>query len=150
MYQYNVTIVRVVDGDTARVDIDLGFGVTYANQNVRFFGIDTEESRTRDLTEKWYGKLAAQYVKDRLIVGQRYKMSTTIDKGKYGRILGTFYVIDAENWNEEYNLNERMVTENYAVAYFGQSKDDIQEGHMANRQRLAQRGLHPDNESYGS
>ena len=68
MYEYNATILRVVDGDTAKVDIDLGFGMSYKNQTIRFYGIDTEESRTRDLTEKWYGKLAAQYVKDRLIV----------------------------------------------------------------------------------
>lgn len=141
MYEYMATITKVVDGDTAKVDIDLGFGMSYKNQTVRFYGIDTEESRTRDLTEKWYGKLAAQYVKDRLIVGEKYKMTTTISKGKFGRILGTFY---CEDENGEYNLNERMVEMNHAVAYHGQSKEEIQEGHIANRQRLAQRGLQPE------
>ena len=70
MFTYNIKITKVVDGDTAKGDIDLGFGMVYANQTIRFWGIDTPESRTRDLEEKYYGKLSSQYVKDRLIVGE--------------------------------------------------------------------------------
>lgn len=56
MYEYNCNIVRVVDGDTVDVDIDLGFGIWVRNERVRLYGIDTPESRTRDLREKFYGK----------------------------------------------------------------------------------------------
>ena len=58
MYEYNVKVTRVVDGDTVDVDIDLGFGMIYKKQRVRLHGIDTPESRTRDLEEKKYGKAA--------------------------------------------------------------------------------------------
>ena len=56
MYEYNCKIRRVVDGDTVDVDIDLGFGIVYANQRIRLYGIDTPESRTRDPYEKFLGK----------------------------------------------------------------------------------------------
>ena len=56
MYEYNVTVTKVVDGDTVDVDIGLGFGMTYKKQRVRLMGIDTPESRTRDLVEKLFGK----------------------------------------------------------------------------------------------
>ena len=56
MYEYKVSLVKVVDGDTVDVDIDLGFGMTYKKQRVRMVGIDTPESRTRDLVEKKFGK----------------------------------------------------------------------------------------------
>lgn len=56
MYQYNVTVTKVVDGDTIDVDIDLGFSVVLKKQRVRLMGIDTPESRTRDLVEKKFGK----------------------------------------------------------------------------------------------
>ena len=123
MFTYNVTINRIVDGDTAKVDIDLGFGIVYSNQTIRFWGIDTPESRTRDLEEKYYGKLASQYVKDRLVVGEKYQMRTEIDKGKYGRILGEFFI-------DGVSLNQQMIDENMAVKYLGQSKEDIEAEHL--------------------
>ena len=61
MYEYKVRIVKVVDGDTVDVEIDLGFDVWLKNQRVRLYGIDTPESRTRDLEEKKYGKAATAY-----------------------------------------------------------------------------------------
>mgnify|MGYP003328126783 FL=1 len=129
MFTYNVTINRIVDGDTAKVDIDLGFGIVYSNQTIRFWGIDTPESRTRDLEEKYYGKLASQYVKDRLVVGEKYQMRTEIDKGKYGRILGEFFI-------DGVSLNQQMIDENMAVKYLGQSKEDIEAEHLENRLKL--------------
>ena len=63
MYEYNVKVTRVVDGDTVDVDIDLGFGMIYKKQRVRLHGIDTPESRTRDLEEKKYGKAAKAHLK---------------------------------------------------------------------------------------
>jgi len=134
VFTYNIKITKVVDGDTAKGDIDLGFGIVYANQTIRFWGIDTPESRTRDLEEKYYGKLSAQYVKDRLIVGEKYQMRTEIDKGKFGRILGEFFI-------DGVSLNQQMIDENMAVKYMGQSKDDIEAEHLENRKILNERGF---------
>ena len=55
MYEYRCKILKVIDGDTVDVDIDLGFGVWMHKERVRLHGIDTPESRTRDLVEKKYG-----------------------------------------------------------------------------------------------
>ena len=63
MYRYKVNIVKVVDGDTVDVDIDLGFGMVYKKQRVRMLGIDTPESRTRDLVEKKFGKASKKHLK---------------------------------------------------------------------------------------
>jgi micrococcal nuclease len=64
MYEYKVDIVRVVDGDTVDVDIDLGFGVWLKKERVRIMGIDTPESRTRDKTEKIFGMAAKERLKN--------------------------------------------------------------------------------------
>ena len=64
MYEYKAKIRRFVDGDTIDVDIDLGFGMILSKQRIRLYGIDTPESRTRDKEEKFYGKLAGQFLKD--------------------------------------------------------------------------------------
>ena len=134
MFTNNATLNRIVDGDTAKVDIDLGFGIVYSNQTIRFWGIDTPESRTRDLEEKYYGKLASQYVKDRLVVGEKYQMRTEIDKGKYGRILGEFFI-------DGVSLNQQMIDENMAVKYLGQSKEDIEAELLENRLKLNEKGF---------
>jgi micrococcal nuclease len=78
MYEYRVKIVKVVDGDTVDVDIDLGFGVWLKKQRVRLYGIDTPESRTRDLVEKRFGNMAKAYLKDRLSGGA--VLGTRLDK----------------------------------------------------------------------
>jgi endonuclease YncB( thermonuclease family) len=76
-------------------------------------------------------------------VGKKYKLVTS-KPDKYGRILGEFYIKSkVKSEVPEINVNQLLVKENHAVAYFGQSKDDVEEGHLANRRRLAQRGLHP-------
>ena len=69
MYEYRVNILRVVDGDTVDVDIDLGFGVWMHKERVRLYGIDTPESRTRDLEEKKYGKAAKAFLEAKLKEG---------------------------------------------------------------------------------
>jgi micrococcal nuclease len=128
MFEYKCKIVKVVDGDTTDVDIDLGFGVWLKKQRIRFFGIDTPESRTRDLEEKKYGLAAKEYVLDAMPVGSTQTLVTVKDgKGKYGRILGQFKMEDGSI------LNDNMIAEHYAVAYFGQSKDDIEQEHIVNR-----------------
>ena len=134
MHEYKCTILRVVDGDTVDVDIDLGFGVWMRKERVRVLGIDTPESRTRDKTEKVYGNLAKEFVKDFLPVGSEQTLVTEKDKtGKFGRILGKFLVYDGKT-DSQMHLGEIMIREHLAVEYFGQSKDDIAEQHIKNRE----------------
>ena len=135
MYEYRVKIVKVVDGDTVDVDIDLGFGVWLKKQRVRLYGIDTPESRTRDLVEKRFGNMAKDYLKSRLSSGAI--LGTRLDKkGKFGRILGEFFVLDNEGhpqFEDKVNVNEELIAKHHAVAYHGQSKEDIEEEHLVNR-----------------
>jgi len=134
MHEYKCTILRVVDGDTVDVDIDLGFGVWLRKERVRLHGIDTPESRTRDLEEKKYGLAAKQFVKDILLVGSQQRLITEKDKtGKFGRILGKFLVHDVKE-DREMHLGQIMIREHQAVAYFGQSKEDIGYEHIKNRE----------------
>jgi micrococcal nuclease len=133
VYEYSCTIVKVVDGDTADVDIDLGFGVWLKKQRIRFYGIDTPESRTRDLEEKKYGLMAKDIVLHYLPIGSTQTLRTRQDgKGKYGRILGEFLIHDAKT-DSQMTINDWMIREHYAVAYFGQSKEDIEDEHIVNR-----------------
>jgi len=141
MYQYNVKILRVIDGDTVDVDIDLGFGVWLHKERVRMMGIDTPESRTRDLEEKKFGLLSKEYVKSFLRVGENAKMvcKSYDAKGKFGRILGDFSVYDAKT-DSERNLTDMMISDGYGVKYEGQNKDDISTAHLKNRERLIAEG----------
>tara|TARA_R100001509_G_C4807027_1_gene195104 strand:+ start:108 stop:536 length:429 start_codon:yes stop_codon:yes gene_type:complete len=135
MFEYRVKIRRVVDGDTVDVDIDLGFGVWLYKERVRLYGIDTPESRTRDKIEKIYGNAAKEYVKkfcdDKK--GMILKTKTYDSKGKFGRIMGELWRVT--NFTDK-SLNEYLVEKYHAVPYYGQSKEDIQEQHLANRERL--------------
>jgi len=136
MYEYRCKILRVVDGDTVDVDIDLGFGVWMHKQRIRMYGIDTPESRTRDLVEKKYGLMAKEIVKKFVPEGSMQTLITEKDKsGKFGRILGKFRVHEPhlDKW---VILNEFMVDNHYAVEYHGQSKESIEEEHLLNREKL--------------
>ena len=133
MYEYQCKIVRVVDGDTTDVDIDLGFGVWMKKQRVRFYGVDTPESRTSDKKEKVYGLAAKHFVESYLPKDSRQVLRTRKDSvGKYGRILGEFVVFDGSN-DRETTLNQLLIDTHNAVEYFGQSKEDIAEEHIKNR-----------------
>ena len=66
MYEYRINIVKIIDGDTVDVDIDLGFGVWLKKQRIRLYGIDTPESRTRDLDEKRYGLMAKKFLTEQI------------------------------------------------------------------------------------
>jgi micrococcal nuclease len=137
--EYDVHVVKVVDGDTVDVDIDLGFGVCLKDERVRVMGIDTPESRTSDDVEKLFG-LAA---KNRLysLLEKDAKLITTEDKngedmkGKFGRILGDFRAADGRL------VTQIMIEEGHCVPYFGGSKDEIQAQHMVNRERLLNEGI---------
>jgi len=140
VYEYRANLVKVVDGDTVDVDIDLGFGIWMKDERVRIMGIDTPESRTRDQVEKLFGLAAKNRVKEMLEKNVVLKTFAAKDgedmKGKFGRILGDFYIE-----SEGKLLTEVMIEEGHAVPYHGQSKDDIQEQHLANRERLVAKGV---------
>jgi len=134
MFEYRVKIRRVVDGDTVDVDIDLGFGIWIQNERVRLYGIDTPESRTRDKVEKRFGLYAKDYLKQHL--GKTSTLRTQKDgKGKFGRVLGEFIVYDSVT-DSYRSVNQMMIENHIAVAYHGQSKDDIEEEHLKNREIL--------------
>ena len=137
---YKCKILRIVDGDTVDIDIDLGFGMWMHKERVRMMGIDTPESRTRDEVEKLFGLASKNRLKELLPIGSTQILKTEIDKsgedakGKFGRILGDFLI-------EGKKASEILIEEGHAVAYHGQSKDDIQEMHMSNRERLINKGI---------
>ena len=139
MYEYRCRIDRVVDGDTVDVDIDLGFGVWLREERVRMYGIDTPESRTRDLVEKKYGLAAKAFVESFLPKDSTQTLRTQKDgKGKFGRILGDFSVYDYDTWKP---VTEVMIAEGHAVPYHGQNKEDIAKAHLANRVLLIESGV---------
>ena len=139
MYEYRATLRRVVDGDTVDVDIDCGLDIVLSNQRIRLYGIDTPESRTRDLEEKKFGKLASQFLEDHLPT--TFTLRTRLDgKGKFGRILGELVTYYAE-YDREVSLNQVMIQKNLAVEYTGQSKDDIEAEHLKNREILYESGV---------
>ena len=132
MYEYRCKVVHIVDGDTVDVDIDLGFGVWLHKERVRLFGIDTPESRTRDLEEKKYGLAAKQFLTNMLDDDNGILLKTHKDKtGKFGRILGELW--RTTNYADRF-INEYMIEKHHAVNYYGQSKDDIAEQHLKNRE----------------
>ena len=112
MYTYKAKLDRVVDGDTVDAHIDLGFDITI-HKRIRLAGIDTPESRTRDLEEKKRG-LAS---KDKLIelLGDGSFILESKEVGKYGRVLGTLL-------KEDLNINDTLVQEGFAVEYWGGKK----------------------------
>ncbi len=119
MYEYRVKkVLKIVDGDTIDVDIDLGFDISY-KQRVRLAGIDTPESRTRDLKEKALGleskeklKKAIDAANDVIIVTEKPDSTE-----KYGRILGWVYLDKSSK-----SINEILIEEGYAWAYMGDTK----------------------------
>tara|TARA_R110000744_G_scaffold233112_1_gene351138 strand:- start:67 stop:474 length:408 start_codon:yes stop_codon:yes gene_type:complete len=119
MYEYKFELDRVVDGDTIDVDIALGFDVMLKKQRIRLYGLNTPESRTRDLEEKKYGLAAKARLKELLENGETLSLRTGIDKkarGKYGRILGTLFA-------DGVNLNQQLLDEGHAIEYFGGTKN---------------------------
>jgi len=123
-YNFRVTeIVKVLDGDTIDVLIDLGFDL-FKKERVRIAGVDTPEKRTRDLEEKALGIDATNWLKKKLedtIAGDGDELTIRTElvggTGKYGRLLGWLYI------NEDLiSLNEQMITEGYAWAYDGGTK----------------------------
>ena len=140
VYNYKCTLVKVVDGDTIDCILDLGFSVLHKCR-VRLYGIDTPESRTRDKDEKIRGKLAAKFLEDAINLGKNVVLRSKLkdSKGKYGRVLGEVVV-------DGININDVMVKKYLAVAYYGQSKDDIEAEHLKNRKKLINLGVYTPDE----
>ena len=134
MYEYGCKVNRVVDGDTVDVTLDLGFSILHKCR-VRLYGIDTPESRTRDKDEKVRGKLAGKYLKDTIDNGDTIVLQTKMkdSKGKFGRVLANVVVDDI-------NINQQMIINHLAVRYYGQSKVDIENEHLINRDKLIELG----------
>ena len=133
-YTYKAECLRVVDGDTIDVRLDLGFNI-YHKGRVRLMAIDTPESRTRDLEEKKFGLLAKQYLKDWIHQHDHILVEST-EKGKFGRILGNIWNPDATEC-----VNTKLISDHHAVPYFGLSKEDVKAQHLANRIRLTEQGF---------
>jgi micrococcal nuclease len=141
MYEYRCAVLRVVDGDTVDVDIDLGFGVWLRNERVRVMGIDTPESRTSDEVEKIFGLAAKKRLGE--ILGETAILRTQKpgkSDEKFGRILGDFVLGDK-------TACSMLIEEGHAVPYFGDSKDNVQDMHRVNRERLLKEGV-VDAEAY--
>jgi len=144
MYEYRTKLIKVVDGDTVDVDIDLGFGVWLKDERVRIMGIDTPESRTSDKVEKLFGLAAKKRLKELLGPNPVLKTQVAKDgedmKGKFGRILGDFdvYCPVTDAWRP---VTSVMSEEGHCVPYYGGSKEDTQNFHMANREKLLEEGV---------
>ena len=138
MYEYRTNLIKVVDGDTVDVDIDLGFGIWLRNERVRIMGIDTPESRTRDKVEKLFGKAASRRLKELLGKSPTLRTQVARDgedmKGKFGRVLGNFVSLNGEK------CAAVLIREGHAVAYQGGSKENVASKHLANRERLVREG----------
>ena len=111
MYQYKIKkINRIIDGDTVDLEMDLGFGITLSHR-VRLKDIDAAETRTKDLKEKAEGLMAKEWLEKELSKSGEWIIETTKDD-KYGRILGTLYLV-----GEPVTVNERMVNDGIARPY---------------------------------
>jgi micrococcal nuclease len=121
MFEYNAKVKRIVDGDTLDAYIDLGFDV-WVTKRIRFMGIDTPESRTRDKVEKRYGKGAKHRLVEMLEGNDNIFKLKSHGTGKFGRVLGELFIDEFEG-----SVNDQMINEGHAVAYFGGSKQEVKD-----------------------
>ena len=117
MYTYKAKLDRIIDGDTVDANIDLGFDIS-VHKRIRLAGIDSPESRTRDLEEKEKG-LASKARLEELLKDGEFTLESK-EVGKYGRVLGVLLVDDVNN--NFINVNQTLVEEGYAVEYWGGKK----------------------------
>ena len=123
MYNYKAQLIRVVDGDTIDAYIDLGFKVVL-KERIRLMGIDTPESRTRNLAEKSWG-LAAKKRLEALLKDKDFILQTKLQKkGKFGRVLGT--IVSSK---DGFDINQLLISEGFAIPYEGGNKDEARAKH---------------------
>lgn len=130
-FSYRVKrVTKVVDGDTIDVILDMGFNILFA-QRVRLFGIDTPESRTRDLVEKKFGLKSKKFLQEQLKKATKITIKTYRgdETGKFGRILG-------DVWCDGKSVNQLMCKVGHAVTYYGQNKKLVEAAHLKNRKRV--------------
>lgn len=141
-FVYQVTsIEKIIDGDTIDVTLDLGFDVC-TRQRVRLLGIDTPESRTRDLEEKKYGLLAKKKLREwclKAVASDRDDIEIQLrcpekdSRGKFGRILAEVWVSEDGQWT---NVNKWLCDNAFAVPYSAQNKKEVEDLHIQNRMKL--------------
>ena len=128
---FEAVILDVLDGDSVEVDIDLGFDIWHRNQLVRLNGLDTPETRTRDLEEKKYGLLAEARLKQLLPIGSKNVLHS-YGRDKFGRILGDLEVAGDKT------VLEVMIDEYHGLPYSGGNRSELKVQHIANRSRVLQ------------
>jgi micrococcal nuclease len=134
MYNYNANLVRVIDGDSLIVDIDLGFNIWVRNISVRLYGVDTPEIRTKNPTEKTAGYLAKSRVEDLLSDG-KLQITTMLDvSDKFGRILGVVHNSD------NLNIGFILINERLGIPFLGQPLDERIKLHNENLEWLVSEG----------
>jgi endonuclease YncB( thermonuclease family) len=140
---YEINLIRIIDGDTIVADINLGFDIILKSQTIRLNTIDTPEIHSEDEIEKKQGLISKQKLAE-LLTNQsdppafnpKNNIILFVNKNnyrdKYGRILGIIFVATV-------NINSYLVANNYAVTYEGENKDKIKDLHLKNRQALIDR-----------
>ncbi len=117
-HEFKAKLVRVADGDTIDADIELGFSV-FMRDRIRLMGIDTPESRTRNLEEKSWGMAAKHRLIELLAEadGEFILKTEDMEKGKFGRVLGTIMINGKD-------ANQSLIEEKLAIPYEGGNKDE--------------------------
>ena len=115
--EYYAEVLRVLDGDTIDVLINVGFNI-FLKDRIRLYGVNTPETRTKDLKEKAEGMKAKQFVVSALLHNKKIKIRT-IKKGKYGRYLAMVYIPTASNNGDYWDLNNTLLTKKLATEYYG-------------------------------
>ena len=121
-YIYKAKLDRVVDGDTVDALIDVGFDIWF-KKRIRFKGVDTWESRTRNLEEKALGLKAKARTKElleKVSSKSGYFRIKSYGLGKYGRVLADVFIMDKDG--KQWNVNETLITEGHAYIYDGGKK----------------------------
>ena len=112
-FSYNATVVKIIDGDTVDALVDVGFSIM-TKKPIRFRGINTPESRTRDKEEKVRGLAAKDRVVELLSENDNKFVLKSYGVGKYGRCLGELFVEGHEE-----SVNQVLINEGHAVEYWG-------------------------------
>ena len=140
-YNYRCKIIRVVDGDTIDLLIDVGFKI-HIKERIRVFGVDTPKTKTRNEIEKKAGIMAKEKVLELLPEGSEQVCITSRDEGKFGRYLADFAINEivrakyGSSFVQSTTLSQFLITNHLAVAYYGQSKNKIISQHEKNYVKL--------------
>ena len=122
MYEYTATIVKIIDGDSLRVDLDLGFKIQLSNATLRLHGIDTPESRQRRrLEERKLGIKAKEFLVNILEGNKDNLIMKATERGKFGRILAEIFIDSTDNPS----VNQLLIEADLARPYFGGGKNEL-------------------------